>query len=363
MKRVQVNSKTARTDVYLKFPQVEPNKTYTLSIEKLLVPALESMNINTELFRIERRISETDNIPDNSLPQIETEHTIFTPRNLRTLTDLVYDMNRFFREFLRRIVTKDLSDTNAINQITQYVVPASFQQQNTDWYTGNLANIEQHLQAIFRSDGRIGIKMSPDAMSLFVLRFSETGQRIFNTNEYLAVDVGGTFDTTPFVETNLVVLPHQREVLFNLPDPMVTESLIKFMDNSVFSHISYRRELVLQTTLPLNNTVECDQNASFYKRQLASYTFPDTNFKVSYDGGLFRTMRDTRQTLYSFEDTILTHNSFRLKGTDLQNFSIFLVDRSYTWDETYNKYIQKELPFELYHDTFYTVQFAVKLAK
>ena len=48
---------------------------------------------------------------------------------------------------------------------------------------------------------------------------------------YIGVDVGGTFDTTPFVETNFVVLPHQREVLFDLPDPMVTESLIKFMDN------------------------------------------------------------------------------------------------------------------------------------
>jgi hypothetical protein len=204
-------------------------------------------------------------------------------------------------------------------------------------------------------------------MSLFVLRFTEEGQRIFNVKEYLALDENGSFNTSPYFQKdeyfNFVNdLPEgSRVVQFDLPDPMVTESQLVFMDNSLFSHVSYRHELVLQTSLPMNNTVECDTNTSHYKRQLASYRFPESGLKISYTDTLYRRLKETRQTMYTFENTIKTHNVFKLHGTELQNFSLFLVNRNYTWDG--NKYVQTEVPYDLHNDTFYTIQLAVKPLK
>ena len=68
MKRVQINSRTASTNVLLTYPTLEANKNYTLTVEKLTVPALDSIVLNKPLFAVERRLvagmRDVDSHPD-----------------------------------------------------------------------------------------------------------------------------------------------------------------------------------------------------------------------------------------------------------------------------------------------------------
>jgi len=351
MKRVQVNSRTSRTNVLLTYPTLDANKTYNMTIEKLTVPALDSLLLNKKLFAVERRLAIGQNLygGQEQLP-LPVEFTTFTPQNVRTVSQLVYQMNLFFREMCMRLATKAIPYNNAIHQ---FAVPATFNQQNVDWFSGlvNPDPIETALQAVFRPDGKLGFRFSVDGLKLFALKLSDEGKRIFGrAQRYIALDQNGQFNVDYEVG---VLLPISNS---SLPAAL-TQAYILFCENSMFSHVNYRHELVLQTSLPLETHVECDTDHSFYRRQLACYNFPDPETSMGYTGVSQRNLVETTQTRYTFESSLRTHNKFKISGTELQNFNLYLISRSYEFDGA--NYKQTEKPYPLNEDTFYTVQFAL----
>jgi len=264
----------------------------------------------------------------------------------------VYQMNLFFREMCMRLATVVIP-YNILQH--QFARPVAFNQQNVDWFSGlvNPDPIETALQAVFRPDGKIGFRFSVDGLKLFVIKLTDEGKRIFGrTQRYIALDAQGRFDENYFTDHPILGLTANED----LP-AAVTQAYIFFCENSMFSHVNYRHELVLQTSLPLENHVECDTNHSFYRRQLACYNFPDPETSMGYTGVLHRNLVETTQTRYTFESSLRTHNKFKISGTELQNFNLYLVSRSYEFDGA--KYKQTEKPYPLNEDTFYTVQFAL----
>ena len=79
---------------------------------------------------------------------------------------------------------------------------------------------------------------------------------------------------------------------------------------------------------------------------------------MSYYGTVHRELVETTQTRYTFEKSLRTHNAFKITGTSLQNFTLYLISRSYEYDG--ERYKQTEKPYSLHEDTFYTVQFALR---
>jgi len=261
-------------------------------------------------------------------------------------------MNLFFREMCMRLATVVIPYNNAIHQ---FAIPVAFTRQIVDWFTGlnNAGPIETALQAVFRPDGKIGFRFSVDGLKLFVLKLTDEGKRIFGrTQRYLALDEDGLFEE----DYDTFFLGH-AEANEDLP-AAVTESYIFFCDNSMFSHVNYRHELVLKTSLPLETHVECDTDHSIYRHQLASYKFPDPDTRMDYYGSTGRDLVETTQTRYTFEKSLRTHNAFKITGTSLQNFTLYLISRSYEYDG--ERYKQTEKPYSLHEDTFYTVQFALR---
>ena len=125
----------------------------------------------------------------------------------------------------------------------------------------------------------------------------------------------------------------------------------------MYSHMTYRNELVLDSSLPMNNTVECDGDKSHYKRQLASYRFPSTDVTMTYDHD-GRHLGENSKSRFTFETSRNTHNTFIIKGTELQNFNLYLITRNYEYKD--NKYIQTDKPFPLIEESYFTVQFSIK---
>ena len=357
MKRVQVNSRTSNTNVLLTYPTLDANKMYTLTIEKLTVPAFDSLLLNKKLFTVERRVRNGVSLTGvhHVLP-VPIEFTTFTPQSVRTVSQLIFQMNLFFREMCMRLATEVFPYNNAQHQ---FVTPAAFTQQNVDWYSG-LANpdpIKTALQAVFRPDGKLGFRFSVDGLKLFVLKLTDEGKRIFGrTQRYVALDSQGLFDEKYFTDHPVLGL----RVVEDLPAAL-TQSYIFFCANSMFSHVNYRHELVLQTSLPLDTHVECDTDHSFYRRQLACYKFPDPETSMGYTGVSQRELVETTQTQYAFESSLRTHNTFKISGTELQNFNLYLISRTYEYDGA--QYKQTEKPYALDEDTFYTIQFALRPLK
>ena len=362
MKRIQINARSSETDVLLKLPTVDANKEYLLTVEKTIVPALDSLILNVPLLSIERRVvlgTPLQAAAGHEILPLPAEHLQFTPQNVRTVSQFVYQLNLFFREFLLRINTVVLPATPA----HQYGIPLQFLPHVGDWYNGlhvlpigGIVRTEliQNIQAVVQPDGRIGFKFSPNALSLFVLKLTEEGQRIFaHTDNYIAMDNNGQFELSAYAPAGVV--------LFDLPNPMVAEPRLFFTTNSLFSHVNYRHELVFETSLPVNNTVECDGETSHVKHQLVSYKFPSSRLKLKYRDILYRNLEEESQTMYSFDQSIRTHNSFLLKGSELQNFHIRLISRNYVWDGS--KYNQTNPLFPLHNDTFYTIQLAIRPLK
>ena len=367
MKRVKINSRTPTVHVNLNYPTIDPNRSYVLTVEKLLVPALDSLVVNKPLFTVERRLEGAinhDDITARLLP-LNEKYTTFTPQNVRTVSQLLFQMNIFLQELCLRCVSEGLVYDDEVHQ---YEVPDSFDTQAGDWNNLEDADqIKQALMAVIRPDGKIGLAFSNDGARLFAVRLTDLGKTLFGrTNRYVAVDGDHNFIEEYDVQLNLVLVPPELDVTnVQLPDPVEDGGYICFFDPSMFSHIQYRHELVVQSSLPLNNTVECDTTHSFYKRQLASYRFPDSNVQMEYDNAPInqeyngRYLCEKFQSMYTFEENLATHNKFILKGTELQNFHLYLVTRNYEKqaDKTYK---QVDEPYDMHNQTFFTIQLAVK---
>jgi hypothetical protein len=365
MKRLQVNSVSNRTSVLLKFPTTDPNKKYKLFVEKLVVPSQNSLVLNSPLFTVERRLLQgaEHDILEYTLPVAE-EFFTFVPKNVKTISHLLFQMNLFFRELCQRLVAQGLAEDLLVHPEE---VPDNFETQAHDWnellnVNDRLVHLRAALQGVIRTDGKIGIAFSNDAQVLFVLKLTTEGKRIFGHDaDYLAVDDNASFETPYRTVVDPDAVPLVYLVNSDIPAapaaPAVRQTIIQIFHDSIFSHLHYRNELVIQSSLPLNNTLECDNSKSFTKRQIATYRFPSTKPEITYGDSFSlndRVLHESTQSLYSFEESISTHNKMILTATELQNFTIDLINRNYDKNK-----VQTEVPYELEADTFFTLQLAV----
>ena len=149
-----------------------------------------------------------------------------------------------------------------------------------------------------------------------------------------------------------------QRVQIALPDPL-TSSYEKVFLQTIFTH--FRHELVLQTTLPLNNIIEVHNKESTYLKQLASYRFPSAEREYQYNSIYFRTLKEERTNVIVFEKLSKTHNAYKLTGTDLQNFHIRLREVNYAYNAVNGVYEKTEGDYPLHKDTIWYVQFTLQL--
>ena len=378
--RLQLNSRDANIDVYKKLPTTEPNKKYVIRVEGLTLPeTTDGLILNKPLFDVRRRLivgSEPDNLlTDDVLPIREGVGfgaMVFTPNDVRSYPQLVYQMNAFFRNRMLRLLFTQPNGSNLRTEDDDDDVfdrPDEFKTQDEgDWYSDLINSdaalpMQNALQAIYRSDGRLAIKFSRSAQELFVLKLTDEGKRIFGltTNDgvdldYVAVNANGTF-AEPYLAHGPPPF-FEPEVLLDLPAG--TESRICVFKNNIFSHGRYRHEVAVLSSLPLNAFVEVDQRNSFYKYQLASYRYPNYPMETEFDNTMFRNLKEVRRSRYTFENAHKTHNEFYLSGTDLQNFHIRLVSRNYVWDNSLNRFEITERPYKLHEGQLWTLTLTVK---
>ena len=362
--RLQLNSRDSKIDVYKSLPSAELKKRYVVRVEQLTIPAMtDSLILNTNLFEIERRCvigthhtilgviqpaSELDLLKP-AVTQPTVEGNTFRPQNVQTVSQLVYQMNAFFRQRLVKLVTSTIPFDDGGDW---YDVPDEFNKQaNSDWYTVQSTEVGQKIsgaiEAIYRSDGRIGFKFSPSGQKLFVIRFSDEGKRIFGWGErYIAIDSLKTFTS---------YLDGTGDVISSIPDPALTEAIVCVTPNSIFNH----DEIAVMSSLPLQQYVECDQNNARFKQQLASYRYPGNQPKIQYRGTLYKILKESRKNVYVFEHANKTHNEFLLTGTDLQNFHIRLMSRNYKWSVPKEQFEIDERAYQMPADSLWTLSLKV----
>jgi len=373
--RVQLNSKTYQVDVYKAMPSLDISKRYSIKVERLTVPAQSGgLILNQPLFTVERRLVRLEDYHDEDVfnPNVTLPvNMTFTPQNVRTAPQLLSQMNNFFRRNLLSIITGTVPlPENA----DVYDVPDDFQDEAKfdDWYemldTVAGASVQTALQAVYRSDGRFGIKFSVDAQKLFVIKLTDDGKRIFGfANDFVALDTNNKFKD-PYLEHHVIpgffLVPEDAytldsTVILGAP-PDNTDSIICVFNNNMFNHGHYRHELVLRTTLPLKIYLECDHKKAYSKNQLASYRYPHERMKCEYDGTLYKVLKETRKNRYMFEQSTKTHNEFLLTSTTLQNFHVRLMQRNYKWDAAQNTFEISEVPYDLPEESLWTLQIAIK---
>jgi len=326
--------------------------------------------LNTPLFAIEWRcVVNTVHTIDGVLegvtelpyPGGNFSSSAFSPQNVKTVSQLVYQMNHFFRRQLVKLTT---TTQDFLAGGDHHAVPADFAKQpaNSDWYKvqgeGAGERASGAIEAIYRSDGKIGFKFTPNGQSLFVLRLSDEGKRIFGwDHRYIAMDANNRF--SPYLTFAIAGGHNVGTVTSDIPDPNLTENVICFTRNPIFNHGHYRHEIAVLCSLPLQQYVECDQNSAQFKRQLASYRFPSESIRTEYRGTLFKVLKESRKNIYIFEHANKTHNVFLLTGTDLQNFHVRLMARNYTWSESKNLFIMDEREYPLPDDSLWTITLKV----
>jgi hypothetical protein len=359
MKRIKITSTSADTKVLLTYPTVEPNKRYKLFVEKIFVPAMNSLIYDSTLFTVERRLTENANVDQahKNLPDTLGEHRTFTAKNVRTVSQLMYQLNNFFWTLTRRVVQVGLPYNGNYHPNP---IPNEFDQAgNPDWYSGVTDNndvIANALQCVLRPDGKMGFYFSAEGSELFVLKFTAQGKEVFSfERDYMAVNADGRFDRG--AEYSLVDGVPPLVTVSNCPLPAASDAYTHFLDHNLFATMHYRQEIVLATSLPLQNTIECDQNRSYYRHQLVSYRIPSTKPSLTYNNTTDRQLQETTRTMYVFDDSIRTHNSFVLTGTELQNFNIYLRTRNYK--KKNGSFVQVEEPYPLKDGHYFTLQLAV----
>ena len=206
--RLQLNARSSRINVYKTLPSAELNKRYIIRVEQLTIPAMSSgLILNQELFTIERRcVAGVNHTVDGEIQPVAELPTLsghlskeFIPENVKTVSQLVYQMNAYFRRKFLKLVTTEHADEFADGphhydvtespEFTNQAYPA-------DWYsvqkTANGKKARSAIEAIYRSDGKVGFKFSPSGMRLFVV--TDEGKRIFGwKHRYIAVDANELF--------------------------------------------------------------------------------------------------------------------------------------------------------------------------
>ena len=161
--------------------------------------------------------------------------------------------------------------------------------------------------------------------------------RIFGHElEFVCVDDQNRFDA-PYLVAG--------DVALDIPNN--TESVLCIFPNSIDRHSRYRHEVVLTTSLPLRPHVQCDQKNASTTPQLASYRYPSEQTIMGHESVMFWYIKESRQSMYEFQNAGKTHNEYLLTGSQLQNFHIRLVSRNYVWDADKLSYDIIDTPYSL----------------
>ena len=386
--RIQLNSKTYRVDVYKNTPSSQLKQRYALKVERFTLPPMsQGLILNQPLFSVERRLlvdqlhhsvvagfEEDSDALDTGLP-IEME---FTPHQVHNCAELIYQMNQFFETTILKAIVSPQGFTESNQEYGPLADEFKNEDENKydgDWYEmrnvereddekgGDIQSPSDALKAVYRSDGKIGIKFNSLGKSMFVLKLTAEGQRILGWDrEFVVVDPTLTFSTnylTEQAQTPADILAEEVRTNVTCGLNNTDDTVICVFQNSIFNHGSYRHEIVLRTSLPLRGYIECDQRKAFLKNQLASYRYPRESQRTAYDGPEFRTLKNTRTTRYLFEQGTRTHNEFLLTGTELQNFHVKLMQRNYEWDVANDAFEIKETPYLLPPEALWTLQLAI----
>lgn len=371
--RIQLNSKVYTVDVYKHMPSAQENKRYALQVERLTIPPMSGgLIFNQPLFTVERRLvvdrehsvidPYDESVTKNAIVNLHIPST-FTPANVRTTSELIYQMNVFFRKLLLSLVTSTDDFTAGAGV---YYVPDIFEEEKyDDWYafqnTDDGIPVQSALEAIYRSDGRIGIKFSTEAIPMFVINLTSEGKRILGWGmDYLFVDVNNDFKEE-YLTWEVGGLPNNLDDHYNVTSnvPANPKSVIGTFNNNIFNHGHYRHEIVITTSLPLRTYLECDHRSALFKHQLASYRYPNEPIITQYDGTLYRVLKHERRNRYMFEQSTRTHNVFLLTGTQLQNFHIRLMQRNYEWVDDLQQFKICEEPYKLPEESLWTMQLLI----
>lgn len=374
--RIQLNSNSSRVDVFKKFPSAELDKNYVLKVENMNVPAIDvGLLPNEPLFTLERRLERNSiwNSPDNSADRVIPSGT-FTPDNVRSASQLVFQINSFLDEVILKMLTyfeAALVGPNQNADLTE--IPDAFDINRNiptqqDWYDILLSNritlengehefgVHKCVRCFIRSDGRIGFTFTQDGWIFFVLHLTDRAKHMFGfEHDFVAVDQNGYFSEY------LVENPVGVYTVDSYGDPHNLEPFAIVFDNIVFSHEKYRHEIVLTTTLPLHPYIDCESKKATFQQQLCTYKYPETVRTEEYKQIYFRKLGETWDTNFVFEHGNKTHNEFYIRGTQLQNFHIRLMLRSYEYNSLLKTYNRLEVPYPLQDDSFWSVTFNVKL--
>ena len=108
---MQLNSKTDKIDIFKQLPSLNVKNRYSLRIESLTIPQMSSgLILNQPLFTIERRLRQNSvwsnviqfagdiNVVPHDNTSLPTDDWTFTPHHVKTVSQLVFQMNHFFRK-------------------------------------------------------------------------------------------------------------------------------------------------------------------------------------------------------------------------------------------------------------------------
>jgi len=195
---------------------------------------------------------------------------------------------------------------------------------------------------------------------------TDEAQRIFGfKKKYIGVDDEGKFFEDLEAQYGYIITEDEADPLANLvatEESIITQTTrVLTTPNSLFNHHSYRSEIAVVTSLPLRNYVHCDHKSASYRQQLVSYRTPQPELHVEYDKTYFKKLKIERTNRNLFEHSNETHNEFILTGTELQNFHLRLISRSYQWNTNEERYDIIEKDYTMPEDSLWTITLCVQV--
>ena len=351
--RIKLDSASNRIDVYKNMPSTKPNKSYILTIEDLVIPQISDGLVldGIALFTVRRRIHRNlDGLIDLPVP------STFTPAHCKNTAEFVWQVNEFFRTIILQSIHVGFPFVFGTHQ---YNVPADFAQNNGDWHTvirqSAAGGRAQHaLTMVFRPDGRLGFRFSVDALKLFVIDLTAEGRRVLGwPRRCVALDENGVFNLQDYMAVG------DDQTAFNLPAAAGLQDIECFMDGSVYSHNTYRHEVVLNSSIPLERKIEFSNREEKFSVQLASYRYKGDTQTIEYDQR-DKWLINNSVNVFHFETSGSTNNRYVLKHADMQNFHVRLMSRNYHYQADTDEYISKEEPYDLPKGSFWYLTLSIK---
>ena len=146
-----------------------------------------------------------------------------------SVIDLISQMNRFFNVFLMNVATRD--PTVLVEEEKEYAGQNPYSEDliGQDWMTSDQ---QSEIEVLYKLNGTIGFRFTPDSLRLYVMRLTDEGRRLFGfSTDYLALGDNGRFDN------NYLSDPPVEVCDIELPDPLLESYEIE-CNTSIMNHFS-----------------------------------------------------------------------------------------------------------------------------